>query len=344
MAVARKRRFGRLLAAWAGSCLGLAALPLAAQPVPRVLILNSYHHGFAWSDAEQAGFLERLEEAYPAIDVPIEYLDTRRFPEPSAGERVKSFLAAKYRGAAFALVVALDNPALQMLIRFRAELFPETPVVFAGISDFQQFLSAGRDRITGVAERQNVRDTLELALALHPQTRQVLVLDDETLSGRTSRREVESLRPLFAERARIDFLPPSTFAEAGARIASLPQDALVFIHSYSTDRSGRSLSLAESTRLLTAAARVPVYAGHETRLGYGIVGGYLLGGRDHGRRAAEIALRVLAGAEPEKVPVDLQSTARPMFDYRQLNRAQAGDGGAGPLLHGGPGRRVFSAG
>jgi PAS domain S-box-containing protein len=299
--------------------LALSSRPAAAQTAPRLLILNSYHQGFAWSDAEQAGFLKRIQEAHPVIDVPIEYLDTKRYPAAGDLARMKAFLADKYRGKTFDLVVALDNPALEMLLRFRSELFADSPVVFAGVSDFRQFLSPGA-RITGVAEKQNVQDTLQIALTLHPRVREVLVLDDDTISGRTSRREAEAIAPLFADRARIRFLPPCTFAEAGAQIASLPQDAMVFIHSYSTDRAGLSLSLAESTRLLTAAARVPVYAGHETRLGFGVVGGYLLGGRDHGRRAAELALRVAAGEDPAAIPVDTTSTARPMFDYRQLKR------------------------
>ena len=72
--------------------------------------------------------------------------------------------------------------------------------------------------------------------------------------------------------------------------------------------------------MLTAQARVPVYAMHETRLGHGIVGGMLLGGAEHGRRAAALALRVLAGEDPASIPVETHTTSRPMFDYVQLER------------------------
>ena len=313
--------FGRaLLALLLISHLGLSVGPVAAQATPQVIILNSYHQGFTWSDAEEAGFLERLRELYPAVDVPIEYLDAKRYPDQENLARLKDFLLNKYQGQRIDLVVAFDNPALDMLMRYGNELFPDSPVVFAGVSDFKQSMLTGRTRVTGVAEKQNVRDTLELALTLHPQTKEVVVLDDDTSSGLASRREMEALMPSFEGRVRIRFLPPSTFDEAKAQIGSLAPETLVLIHSFSTDRSGRMLSLAESTRLLTAEARVPVYAGHETRLGHGIVGGYLLGGRDHGRRAADIALRVLAGEDPDTIPVDTNGPARPMFDYEQLER------------------------
>ncbi len=159
-----------------------------------------------------------------------------------------------------------------------------------------------------------------MMLAIHPGTREILVMDDFTTSGMSSRREMEYLIPTFEKRARITFAPSVTFEEARIQLRSLPSDALVLIHSFSTDRSGKSFSLSESTKMFTSAAKVPVYGVQEARLGHGIVGGYLLGGREHGRRAADIALRVLAGEQPDNIPVDVKSTARPMFDQAQLTR------------------------
>lgn len=294
------------------------AEPLASQK--NLLIINSYHRGFAWSDAEETGFLERLTQVYPAANVSIEFLDAKRYPDKKNVIRMKNFLMGKYRGRKFDLIVAFDNPALDMLAQFRDKLFPGSPIVFAGVSDFDQSLLRGRKEVTGVVELQAVKNTLTLALELHPRTSQVLIVDDTTVSGVSLRREVKALEPQFADRVKFRFLPPSAFDEILAEIASLPPDSIVLITSFATDRTGRTFALSESTRLITAAAKVPVYGMHETRLGYGIVGGVLLGGVGHGRRAADLAVRILAGESPSTISVDSGGTSRPMFDDIQLQR------------------------
>jgi PAS domain S-box-containing protein len=300
--------------------LCLWAFPGGAADKPQMIILNSYHHGFEWSDAEVAGLLERLRKDDQEIDPRIEYLDAKRHPDAESLARLKDFLAAKYRDKNIDLVICLDNPALEMLMARQSALFADVPVVFAGIGGFDQAMLNGRRQVTGVVELKDFKGTLEIALSFHPGTKHVLVVNDETSSGVVSRRDVEALAPAFAGRVNFRFLPPSTFEEASAELGSLPADFIALIDAFTTDRSGQSVSIAESTRILTSAARVPVYSVHETRLGHGIVGGRLLGGREHGRRTAEIVLKILAGQDPDKIPVDMNSTARPMFDYAQLER------------------------
>jgi PAS domain S-box-containing protein len=58
---------------------------------------------------------------------------------------------------------------------------------------------------------------------------------------------------------------------------------------------------------------------HETRLGYGIVGGMLLEGREHGSQTAAQALRILAGEEISQISVE-NSRSRPVFDHNVLHR------------------------
>ena len=145
-------------------------------------------------------------------------------------------------------------------------------------------------------------------------------MSDDTSSGRAVQREAETDVRGFSGQASFEFLPPSAWEEAVARIAALPLDSILIILSYTTDRTGRSMSLAESTRLFTSRSPVPAYALHETRLGHGIVGGMLLRGVDHGRKAGDIAARVLMGEDPSTIPVDTKSTSIPLFDYRQMVR------------------------
>lgn len=289
-------------------------------PPPKVIILNSYHPGFIWSDDELIGLLERLYQRYPGIVPAIEYLDTKNFPAEDHLLRVKDYLVSKYRGQQFDLAVALDNSALDMILRHRQELFPGVPLVFAGISDFKPSMLAGQEKVTGVAEIVSIADTLGTALALFPRTKEVLAVHDYTKSGLASQREIEALLPLFQSRVAIKSSPPATMAEIVGRIKALPVESLVLINSLATDKEGKTFSQAESTRLLTEDTKIPAFATHVNRLGYGIIGGYLLGGKDHGRRAGDMALQVLAGENPSEMPVSMESTARPMFDYQQLIR------------------------
>ena len=289
-------------------------------PLPSVVIINSYHQGFAWSDEELRGLLARLGEVYPGIDPPIEHLDTKRFSSPSYIQFMKDQLKRKYDGRQVDLVIALDNPALDMLLHYRSELFPRAPIVFAGVSDFSSAILPAGAKVTGVAEISDVAGTLRLALHLFPRARHVLLVNDDSVSGRAVQHEAEVASGEFRRQVGFRSLPPSTFEETAKIIADLPSDAVVLLLSYSTDRSGRTFSLAESTRIFVANAAVPVFGAHATRLGHGIIGGSLLQGFSHGRRAGDIALRVLAGEDASRIPVDFSGTSLAMFDYLQLAR------------------------
>ena len=310
----------RLLLAFAAA--SLIALESSAQTPssPHILILNSYHPGFEWSDAEQRGVLGRLRQEYTDDDPFVEYMDAKRHPGAEDRDRLTRFLASKYATERLDLVIALDNPALDLLVSHPSELFPGVPVVFAGISDVDAAVRGAGRPVTGVAELMDVKGTIELMLRLRPRTSEILILDDTTISGASARHETEGLQGVFAGRVTLRYLPPSTFEAARDAIAALPSDALALVHSYSTDATGRTMSLAESTQFLTSAARVMVFGVHETRLGSGIAGGMLLGGDEHGRRAGDIALRVLAGESVASIPVDMTSGSRPMFDDKVLRR------------------------
>lgn len=284
----------------------------------KALIINSYHPGFSWSDDEQAGLTDRLREVFPGLDMPVEYLDAKRHAGKSDLDHMKDFLLQKYRDEKFDLIVALDEPALDLLIQNGKEFFPETPVVFAGITEDKSGYARKRKKITGVIEKQDIKHTLELALDLHPGTREIMVINDSTVSGASARRNTETLVPQFSGRVNFSFLPQCTFEEARELISALPDKTLILLNSYATDSTEKSLSTEESSRLIVSASKVPVYGVHKNRLGDGIVGGYLLGGREHGRRAADLAIEILNGEDPDKIPIDEAGTSRPMFDYAQL--------------------------
>ena len=291
----------------------------AGQDHPQILILNSYHQGEAWTDNEIAGISSKLREHYPNLIPAVEPLDTKRFPGPEHLDFLNNFLSDKYRNRKIDLIIALDNPALELLVTKSAELFPDVPVVFAGINGYLPEMLAGRQNITGVMEKQDVAGTLQMARNIQPKISKVLAIHDYTASGLAVRRETEAALAVLADRPDISYSANGPFADLARDLQAMPADGLVLILTYVTDQTGHTFTREESTRLISSHSPAPVYAMHETRLGSGIVGGLLLEGKEHGLQAAEIALRILRGERAWQIPVE-ESRSRPIIDYQVFSR------------------------
>ena len=313
-------RPGRGLFAACCCTILFSGLLASAADEPSILIVNSYHQGFPWSDGEIEGIARTLQEKYPNLQPWIEHLDAKRLAEMPHVRAAKDLFAKKFAARKFDVVFAVDNPALEFTIATRKELFPDAAVVFCGINGFSSKMLAGQSRITGVAELLDPVVTLDVILQLNPATREIVVISDYTVTGQATRGELESVIPHFSGRLTFRFLPNQTMAELRRSVGGLREGSVVLILSYAVDANHQVFSHMEATDLLRASCQVPMYGVHELRLGHGIVGGSLLEGRTHGARAAEMALRILAGEDPAAIPVELKSTAQLMFDYLELER------------------------
>ena len=287
---------------------------------PKIFILDSYHHGYEWSAHELDGLLSRLREVYPTLDPIVEHLDAKRKTEEDSISLMRRLILEKYADEKFDLVVALDNPALNLILSHRDELFKDVPLVFGGVNDFDIKMLEDHKNVTGVAQIMGVGQTIETALKLHPDTRKIVALHDYTSTGLAMRSELEKLAPNFSDRVKIIFSNPMTFEEAIDEMRSIPSDSLALILTFVTDRHGKTTSIDQSVKTLTSATNRPVYSTNFNAIGHGVVGGSVVVGQEHGRSVADIILRILDGEEIDKIPVDMSGDLEHIFDYRQLER------------------------
>jgi PAS domain S-box-containing protein len=301
--------------------IAYATSPATAEITQKkVLILNSYHAGYAWSDGEQAGILSVMQAKDVNWAPYIEYLDTKRYHARDYLPVIKATLVNKYSKMQFSLILAVDDPALEFAIDNQKKLFHDAPIVFCGINNYSPKLLKGSRNVTGVAENIDPAGTIEVMLKLHPRAREILVLHDYTISGMSLREEVEALIPRFSERIKIRFIEKLPMKDVLDQLEKLPEDALVLEQGLITDSAGQTFGFTETTELFTRHSPVPVYAAYSYRLGYGIVGGKLLDAKIHGAHAAQFALKVLAGTKAADIPIETKSDAQYMFDYKVMER------------------------
>ena len=291
-----------------------------ANILQEILILNSYDPGYAWSDDEQAGIIDVFRAKDKNWFPVIEYLDMKHLPDGRHLAELKKLFRLKYHSKKFSVVIAMDNPALEFAIDNQAELFGNAPIVFCGINNYTPSLLKGRTNVTGIVEAIDIAGTIAVMLRLHPATREIFSPHDYTATGLAVRKELEALVPRFGAKVRFRFTDPLTMEELLKELERLPKDSLVLEIGFITDKSGRTFGISETTKLFYEHSPVPIYSTYEQRLGFGIVGGKLLGARHHGAHAASIALKVLAGEKASAIPVVFESHSRFMFDYKVMNR------------------------
>jgi len=305
---------------WLIAYLWLAAASQAWADDPRrVLILNSYHEGFPWSDTIMEAIQAEFAKTGLNVDLSFEYMDTKRYPP----EQLFPYLAELYQAKfyePFEVIILSDNNALDFLLTYRDSLFPGVPVVFSGINNFDEALLGGHTGITGVTEETDIQGTLELILRLHPDTEQIAVISDVTETSHMHLHRLREITPPFREEVKFIELTNWTAAELKAALQRLPERTVIVFLSLARDRAGASFSVKEGFDLVSRHSDLPVYSLWDSFIGWGALGGVVISGRLQGEKAAQMAIRILNGEPTEAIPILRESPNAPMFDYLQLQR------------------------
>src|SRR5215213_8328630 len=252
------------------------------------------------------------------VETSSEYVGNTRASTDYEEEFV-ALLRRKYEGKKFDVIFTIGQSSTSILLRHRDELFPGTPIVFLTID---QRLVAGlypAAAMTGVWGEVNFKPNLELALALHPGTRRVAVIQGVSETDKDwATRAQEDFRA-YQSSLEFIYLTGLTTAEMRKALGGLPPNTIVFFVSSIRDKAGNTYESPEYLRQVSTGSTAPIYGSTDAHLGAGIVGGRLLSFEALGVEGGQMGLRLLAGEKPEAIaPHSVPSVT--MFDQRELQR------------------------
>lgn len=294
---------------------------------PRVLILNSYHKGFEWSDEETAGVTEALKKADLHPVIYTEYADWKRFPSDFNRENLFSTLLYKYSGTDIDLIVALDDFAVDFALQFRKSLFNNAPVVYAGIVEgASDNLLYGQTNITGVLENVDPVPTIQSALTVNPGISSVYLLHDRSESGEMTGKQIqERIRATYPELAIVP-LDGKTFPQVLELAKGLDQERdMILMTTYFSDVTGSTVEFETAAKELGTVSAAPVYHQYDFGISYSGFGGSTISGRTQGEKAAELALRILKGERADDIPRVKPEQFTTTFNYDMLQKFGVGE-------------------
>ena len=291
---------------------------LPAESKAGILLLNSYHPGFFWSDEETRGISDTLRNFDPSLPIYVEYLDSKRNSTPDIQNSLRQILIKKYGSIPIKLILACDNNAIQFALQQRPNIAPSSPIIFCGLNGYTPELLADHTNIIGVIESNDPRKTLRLAHKLCPWARSVFILHDYTTSGLAARQDLKLIETEFSPDLRFIYAENTSFSNTLKQIRNLPADAILFHSIYNIDKNGAYIGTRELGRIIALNAPTPVFTLDESRFIKGGLGGILNRPYEEGRAAAALAVQYLRGTPFSDLPAISESPLFPVFNYDDL--------------------------
>jgi signal transduction histidine kinase len=282
-----------------------------------VLVLHSTGRESQISQTSERELRRSLDRGLARpLDYYSEYLDAGRFPDAQHREAFRNFLRLKYSGHRFSLVIAMQDVAIEFVSRNRNDLFSGTPVVFFTVNPIEVSIS----KATGVVASLDLCGTLELALQLQPDVKEVFVVSGAAARDKAIEAQARAQFVEFAPHVAFTYLSGLPTPQLEQRLAHLPDKSIIYYLLVYEDGSGHLFQPLDYLDRLAATTNRPIYSWIDSTIGRGVVGGDMQRVDAQVGAVAAVALRVLNGEDPDTIPVSVLNLHVAQVDWRQLRR------------------------
>jgi C4-dicarboxylate-specific signal transduction histidine kinase len=297
------------------------ASPSAANSAERpwVIVTLDSEPGLPYIAALDSALRKALTEPgrHP-VDIFGESLDAIRFPQAQIEDETVALLAKKYATKHIDAVVTVGAAALDFAEEHRSRLWPDARILFQSVPVEKLGNRPLSPTTTGIPVQYDFAGTVELARALRPSTRRLVVIygsgDVDRIAGDIARKQLER----FSQRPDTEYWTDASIDQLLRRIGQLDANDAVLYLSITRDADGRTFIPRDAVEWLAAVSPAPIYAPFETYIGHGTVAGSVFSYEARGRRMAEVVQEALS-APTASIPL-VTMTSSCMADASQLKR------------------------
>lgn len=302
--------------------LVLTSLPVTAQEARSrsILVLDQ-------SQSTGSFFLQIFAGLRAGIDADAsthttlfsESLDLSRFDGDAYDESLRRHLSEKYRDKNIGIIVTMGSGALQLVLRWRDELWPGIPVVFGMVSEVDYARLKSPNDVTGSFLRTQLADSIGVARAVVPDLETVVFVGDHW-----DRQNIFSSWGLEVPKATAGLdvidLVGAKMVEVRKRVEALPARSAIIYSAIYSNGEGIYFSPAKAFEMVAEKANRPIIVAAEPLVALGSIGGPVIVPRLIGADAARLALRILHGEPASSIPVATSQAVKPIFNWLQMER------------------------
>lgn len=260
----------------------------------KILIINSYHKGFQWSDDVLAG-MEEVFYNHPEITTNILYMDSKRVSSEEYYAKLRELYKLQLKNQKYDLIVAVDKFAYDFLIKYYHELFTDETILFTGLEQFnpEDVQKEGLDdRIYGILEKRAIPETIPIISHMMPGLKKLYIVNDASANGDDSEPFIREAMQAHNDQFEIEYIRSSTLEELGELFSKPNKDEAVFFIRFYNDKYGNLYKNSQIASMIQKSA-LPVFITDTLFIGKGGIGGKLIPIQEVGVSTGKMVIDVL---------------------------------------------------
>lgn len=248
-----------------------------------------------------------------------QWIWTQRNLTTPSWKPTKKYIAEKFAGIDFDGVMVTDNDALDFAMKYKSELFPEIPIVFAGISNPKDYPLESNE-LFGFEETANSDSAFYLIRKILPDVKKIFVLVDNTTTGKVYRKDFSALGLKYKD-LTIEFPDSSNLSSIYAMDFEKNDYDAVFYSGITQDEDGGFIDPVYALKKIESQINVPLFSNDPKYLGYGVMGGIFQSGVEQGNKMADLMMFLVNKENDRSNLKHIHYTRQNyFFDYRQLEK------------------------
>ena len=264
----------------------------------KVLFIDSYHEGYAWSDGITKGVERGLRDS--GVQLKIIRMNTKRNPDlafkKNAAQKAKKVIE-QFRPD---VVIAADDNASKFLVKPYYK-DADLPFVFCGVNWDAAVYGYPYSNVTGMVEVAPI-PLLVQQMQLWAKGERIGFLGPDIL---TAKKEAQNYKKVFGLEVKAYYA--KDYADWKTGFAKLQNEVDMLI--IASDGGLYNDHAKELEAFVRSKTRIPTGACYDFMIPYALVG-VIKVAEEQGKWSASTALKILDGTSPSKIPIARNKRAK----------------------------------
>lgn len=259
-----------------------------------ILIINSYHKGYEWSDSVVKG-LEKTLSSKENIDTNILYMDSKRITSNEYYENLKNLYKVQLKKRKYDLVVAIDRFAYDFVLNYYDDFFTNEQILAVGIENYNKDNTLKynlENKVSALLEKRDLKSNVKLIQKIIPSIKKIYIVNDKSLNAKHTEPLIKELFNESGFSKKLIYLREDDLISLEKKFDKFHEDSAILFVRFYKDSNGKLNKNKEIAQFIKNA-KVPVFITDSIFNKKGATGGNIVDLEDFGNKSGLMALDIL---------------------------------------------------